>query len=102
MTSVGPPAAGVLDHREEHVPHVGVQFRALADEEPAGDLHGVGGVVTVGGVLRVVAEEIDRLAAFEVGEAKRRAQRHDAGPVPAGRNDLVDRLPTRTHSLLPA
>src|SRR6185503_2005050 len=66
-----------------------IDHGVLADEDVAVDLHGVGGGVAVFVVCRVVAEEVDRLPAFEVDEAQHFAAPHDAAPAGARGDDFV-------------
>ena len=58
-----------LDDGEQLSTHVGVDAVALGEEDGAGVLHGIGGVVALGGVVGVVGEEVDGLLALEVDEA---------------------------------
>ena len=81
--------AGVLDDGEQLSTHVGVDAVALGEEDGAGVLHGVGGVVALGGVVGVVGEEVDGLLALEVDEADTAALGDDLGPVLGGLNRYV-------------
>ena len=73
--------AGVLDDGEQLSTHVGVDAVALGEEDGAGVLHGVGGVVALGGVVGVVGEEVDGLLALKVNEAHTAALWDHAGPM---------------------
>ena len=86
--AVGRPAAAaadrvmaaelVLDDREDRPGDVGIELVAGREEDRARRLHGVGRMVALLQVGGVVAKEVDRLLAFEVGNAQDLAPADDA------------------------
>src|SRR6266545_2418399 len=81
--------AGVFNDGEETPAHIRVDAVPLGEEDRPRVLHGVGSVVALRGILGIVAEEVDRLLAFEVDDAKDLTVPEHAPPVPVGWNDPV-------------
>ena len=80
------PAAGVLDDGHHPAGTHGPQHRALAEVDVALELDRVRRVVTLRGVVGVVAEEVDRLLALEIDEH----QTFSLGDPPAPRQSRPD------------
>jgi hypothetical protein len=82
-------AESILGDGHQRLGPVGIEDIALAQEDRARLLHGVGRMVTLVGVASIVAEKIDGLLALGVDDAQGLAAIDDAAPVAAGRDDLV-------------
>src|SRR6201999_3160652 len=82
----------VLDDGEDRPGNVGIEPVAGGQEDTAGGLRRVGRVEALLRVGGVVAKEIDRLLALEVGDAQHLALSDDARPGRAGWNDRVHRM----------
>jgi hypothetical protein len=82
-------AAGVLDDREEAAARVRIDAVASREEDCLGVLHRIGRVVALLGILRVVAEEVHGLPAFEVDDPKRLPFLQDTRPRLPGRDDPI-------------
>src|SRR5262249_41216866 len=82
-------AAGVLDDREQAAAQVRVDAVAAREKGRLCVFHGVGGVVTLFGIPRVVAEEIHGLPALEVDDSQDLPAREDPRPRLAGRDHAV-------------
>ena len=79
----------VLDNGHQRATAVGIQHRALFDEDAPLDLDRVGRTVTLAWIDRVVAEKIDGLLSHEVGDPEDLALLDSATPWLAWRDDLV-------------
>jgi hypothetical protein len=62
------PTASIFDDRKQRVAEIGIQNRALVDEQFALDLDRVGRAIAIGRIRRVVAQEVDRLLALEIDQ----------------------------------
>src|SRR5215831_16749381 len=98
---VMPTPHRVRDDREELGRAYRVDAVAGAQVDVLVVLHGVRRVVAVGRVVRVVAEEVDRLLALEVHDPQRLPRDEDSGPVVVGGDHLVQQ-DFALHGLLPS
>ena len=71
---------------------VGVELVAGGQEDGACGLQRIGRVVTLLRIGCVVAEEVDRLLALEVGDAQHLASADEARPGRTGGDDRVHRM----------
>jgi hypothetical protein len=85
--------AGVGDDRKPRSAAIRVKYGAVADIDVALNLDRIGGVVAVGRIGSIKAQEIDRLLAFQIHKSQDFATPHNLSHgLPAG--TISSRMPT--------
>ena len=79
-------AAGVFDDGKQHAAHIGEQHAPLAQVARPLDLHGIGAVVALGGIVRIPCEDGDTGRRRCVDDTQGLAAPNEFRPVPAAGN----------------